>query len=105
MGWKERSGGRRYYYRNRKVNGRVLSEYVGSGAFAELASQLDEAKRQEAAAQREILRRVLAKQAAIDGQIEEIEQLVKDLVTAVLLATGHHQHKRQWRRERARNQS
>ena len=34
MGLETRKGGGAYYYRKRRIDGRVVSEYVGSGDFA-----------------------------------------------------------------------
>jgi hypothetical protein len=45
MGW-EVYDGRRYYYRKRRVNGRVLSIYCGSGARGEAAAREDAERRQ-----------------------------------------------------------
>jgi hypothetical protein len=42
MGWE-----RGYYYRSRKVGGRVVREHVGRGPVAELAAQLDDIRREE----------------------------------------------------------
>jgi hypothetical protein len=38
MSWDRRG----YYYRVRKVNGRVVREYVGAGRVAELVAQMDD---------------------------------------------------------------
>ena len=44
MAWVRR-GRKLYYYRTRRVGGRVLREYLGSGPEAELAAALDSARR------------------------------------------------------------
>ena len=45
MGWEQR-GNNPYYYRARRINGRVVKEYVGTGASAEAAAAEDKARRQ-----------------------------------------------------------
>ncbi len=42
MGWQNG-----YYYRVRKINGRVVKEYIGTGRVAELAAGLDRDERAE----------------------------------------------------------
>ena len=39
--WEKRERGGLYYTRSRKVNGRVVREYVGSGASGELVTLMD----------------------------------------------------------------
>src|SRR5215212_1642630 len=45
--WERRERGGLYYTKSRKVNGRVIREYVGMGPLAELAAEVDaEGRRQ-----------------------------------------------------------
>ncbi len=92
---------RGYYYRVRKVNGRVVREYVGTGRLAELVAQQDAIERQHREAERA---ERLAKQAeleALDAPLAELCQLAELLARAALLAAGFRQHKRgEWRKRR-----
>ncbi len=98
MGWD-----RGYYYRARKVGGRVVREYVGAGRVAELVAQLDAIKRQERELEREHRRAERAKVEALDEPLDELDALADLLARAALLATGHRQHKRgEWRKRRVR---
>ena len=75
MGWETRRG-RRYYYRKRRVAGRVTSEYVGCGAWVEAMAQLEQADRLERADEREKRRaqrdRERAEEAEVGGSIGSI---------------------------------
>ena len=101
MAWLTTKTGRRYYYRRRKVGGRVLSEYVGSSYLGELCAQLDEHDRWKLKAERHKLRQAIAEQDDLDNQIDVLGKRLDDLVTAALLVAGYHRHKRQWRKARA----
>ena len=46
MSWETR-GNKQYFYRRRKVNGRVVGQYLGKGYAAELMHLLTEYERQE----------------------------------------------------------
>jgi hypothetical protein len=101
MSWEQRHNGRQtYYYRKFWRNGTCQSEYIGGGPIAPLAARLDAIEREEREERRRALRKEQSEQAALDGQIDELGERVQQLVTAVLLATGHHTHNRQWRRAR-----
>ena len=100
MAWEKR-GGSRYYYRKRRLNGRVISEYVGNGVVAEAMALLDQAERLERATEIEIWLNEKKRVHALAQQARDFEELVSALIGAAYLLTDHHQHKRgEWRRRR-----
>lgn len=104
MAWKTSRSGRRYYYRSQRQGQNVTSEYIGAGVSAQLIAMRDEQERQERKVRQEGLQRLKAEQDAIDKQIDELGKLAGNVATAVLLASGYHQHRRKWRKQRAINQ-
>ena len=100
MAWEVRDG-RRYYYRLRKVGGRVRREYVGRGPIALLAAELDRQGRAERQARRQLIRAEQERLMAADGPADELDEKADLLVRAALLATGFHRHDRgEWRRRK-----
>jgi hypothetical protein len=89
MGWEQR-GKQKYLYRSRWENGRVVREYVGSGAEAEAAAKRDEAERTERAEIKRI------------GVILDALRIVIDvLIEDQMIAAGYHRHDRgRWRKKR-----
>jgi len=93
----------RYYTRSKKVNGRVVREYVGTGRVAELMAELDALERQQRvcdAATRKVERDDLAALAAtVTAAFDRAELIAR----AALLAAGYRRHKRgEWRKRRER---
>jgi hypothetical protein len=101
MSWETRSGGRRYYFRARKVNGRVVKEYLGTGELAEALAALDALDREGAALRAEAERRERQRHADLDGAVAEFCRAVDAVVADALRLAGYHRHARgQWRRKR-----
>ncbi len=100
MSWKQRRNGREYYYRSRRSGGKVISEYVGSGVYAEFAEQQAGIEQAQRAAQRQAWQEVKRSEESIDRQIDDIGVQLQALVEAVLLVSGFHKHRRQWRKTR-----
>jgi hypothetical protein len=100
MGWETRERGGRYYYRKERDGSRVRSIYVGAGLFGQSAAMLSRLEREKREAESAAIRREIEKQEAVDARIDEICELIEKLVTMALIASGYHQHKRQWRRTR-----
>ena len=96
---------RGYYYRVRKLGGRVVREYVGTGRVAELAAQLDAIERETREAEAAAWRAEKARLEALDADVDALIGVTDLAATAALLAAGYHQHKRQWRRKRRGNSS
>jgi hypothetical protein len=95
MSWEVR-GGRRRYTRSRRVAGRVIREYVGTGPHAEEAAAADDARRRQQLADR-------AAREALDADAAELDALAELFAYAALLVAGYHQHGRgQWRKRRVR---
>jgi hypothetical protein len=91
---------RGYYYRVRKVGGRVVRQYVGAGVSAELASQLDAMERACREAEKVAWLKEKARLDALDADVSALIDLTDLVAAAALRAAGFHQHKRQWRRKR-----
>src|SRR5262252_7497780 len=99
MAW-ENKGLQKVYYRSKRVNGRVIKTYLGTGRTAQLAYDQDlrqqKAREQERATRKEI--------EALDRQTNSVRDMTKALVKAHLLLAGYHQHHRcQWRKQRKHN--
>jgi hypothetical protein len=98
MGW-DRG---RYYTRSRKVNGRVVRQYVGTGEAAEQAARLDAITRQE----REARRAARAELAALDAALDDLAEQTDLLTRAVLAAAGYRRHHRgEWRKKRGHTEN
>ena len=101
MGWERRQGGNWYYTRSRRVEGRVVREYVGRGEVAEASAQLDAAEREERRLKEEAFRAECARLEAMDQVTEEFSVLVDNLARVALVAAGYRKHNRgEWRRKR-----
>jgi hypothetical protein len=97
MGW-DRG---RYYTRSKKVNGRVVREYVGTGRVAVLAAQLDAQERERRRLDALALRAEKAELDALDAGVEALIDSTELVARAALLLAGYHQHKRgEWRKRR-----
>jgi hypothetical protein len=98
MGW-DRG---RYYTRSKKVNGRVVREYVGAGQMGELAAQMDALERDERLADRAEQKAKRDELEALDAPLTELNELADLMTRAALVAAGFRQHKRgEWRKQRA----
>ena len=96
MGWE-----RGYYYRVRKVNGRVVREYIGAGRVAQLAAQMDALEMEKRQQEGREVRQKKAELAALDNDIKALCQATDLVAQAALVAAGYRQHKRgEWRRRR-----
>ena len=102
MAWERRKPGR-YFYRSRRVGGRVVKDYFGQGAIGQLAADLAEegrARRAEDAAA------LLAEQAclqALDRPPAALDRACALLATAALTAAGYRRYNYgPWRRRRDR---
>ncbi|SRR5579884_1263901 len=99
MGWDK---GSRYYTRSRRLNGRVIRQYLGTGEAAEQAARLDASARQE----REDRRAVRAELATLDASLAELAKHMDLLARAALVAAGYRQHHRgAWRRRRGHTEN
>ena len=99
MGWETRRG-QRYFYRKRRRNGHVISEYVGRGELVEALASLEMADRMQRAVEREEHCDRWDQDQADEAALDEVTALVETLTVGWLLVAGYHTHKRTWRRKR-----
>jgi hypothetical protein len=101
MAWETR-GNRRFYYRSKRINGKVVKEYVGGDdPETRLIAELD---RQNRAKRQEAIEAVRRTQNRLDEATKPLTVFITNLdvlVQAELLAAGFHDHRGEWRRRRA----
>lgn len=102
MAWEKRKRGGAYYYRSRRVGGRVVKEYVGRGPLAEMAAAWAEEDRAERLAKAQADRRRRRELDDVAQQVGEASKAVDDVAAAWLTMLGYHRHDRgNWRKRRA----
>jgi hypothetical protein len=90
-----------YYYRNKRIGGKVVTEYIGNDLYAHLAQLQDDEKRQEAQAQRQEWQATVDAEQALDTMLDEVTALVNAYAGAVMLVNGYHvSANRVWRKRR-----
>jgi hypothetical protein len=99
MGWEERAG-RRYYYRKRRRGREVRSEYVGTGELADAIASLDALKRSQLDLARVETQEERKVQDDLDAWLDQFLALTRMVMSQVLMNSGYHQHRGQWRRVR-----
>ena len=105
VAWELRPSGKRFYYRGRRVGGRVVKEYVGGGPLAVHASNQDGAKRerseQERATLRERLRQFDAACAPADAALRAVDEATDARLRDAYEVAGFYRHCRgEWRRRK-----
>ena len=104
MAWEKRERGGLYYTRSRKVNGKVVREYLGTGPLAELAAQMDALKRCQRQEEAQALREECKRIEALEVSLEELCEAAEVLTRATLLVAGYRRHNRgEWRKKREGN--
>ena len=78
----------------------MVSEYVGTGELADLAAALDALGRMERESKHKARREEREAEEAITAELERLGDIVRAVTAMMLLSTGHHTHKGQWRRKR-----
>ncbi len=97
MGWKTRGNGR-YFYRSQRVDGRVVTQYVGGVSKGEKAEAQAIRQRQDQERERALVR---ARQAdyikSLETPIDAVDG-VQRLINAALVANGFYRHdSSEWR--------
>ncbi len=92
---------RGYYYRVRKVNGRVVREYCGNGLLAQVAAAQDEERRAEREERQRAQKRQREEVEKLDAEVNAVNEIADLFARAALMVAGYQQHDRgQWRRKR-----
>ena len=95
--WEKRLRGGKYYTRSKKIQGRVIREYIGNGPEAERVAAEDAERRAHRKAER--CRRQSLE--SIDQEISNLYTTIEILIKAHLLLKGYRQHNRgEWRKSR-----
>jgi hypothetical protein len=96
MAWEQR-GTTKVYYRSKRLNGRVIKKYYGTGRTAQLAYEED-LRKQEAIEQERAMRKEIQ---ALDQQTNSVRDMTRTITNAHFLLGGYHQHHRgEWRKQR-----
>jgi hypothetical protein len=100
MGWEQGPRGKPFYTRTRRVGGRRVREYLGSGPQAAAAASADALRRAQRQAQAAARRRERDRLRAVDGLVLQLFEAASLVASAALAASGLRKHGGQWRVKR-----
>jgi hypothetical protein len=100
MAWENRERGGLYYTRSKRVNGKVVREYIGGGELARIVAEQDAINRTLRWARQKREREELERLKARDAEVDDLCEMVNSLMKAALVATGYRNHKGEWRLRR-----
>jgi hypothetical protein len=101
MAWERRKGGSRYYTRSKRVAGRVVREYVGSGLVGALAAEYDRRARVQAEKKVALWTALRRRLKSADDAAGDFFATAEALTRSALHLVGFHQHHRgEWRMRR-----
>jgi hypothetical protein len=101
MTWETRQRGGKYYTRSRRIEGRVVREYVGGGPAGEIAARMDTVDRAQREHQREEWLTEEHEYAELDRLIEQVDRAYRSMMKTALERAGYYQHNRgEWRKRR-----
>jgi hypothetical protein len=84
----------RYYTHSRKVNGRIIREYVGTGLIPKLAAEQEAEVRAQRLAERERLQCEAMRWATTAAPLMQLSQLLDGRAATALITAGYHRHHR-----------
>ncbi len=103
MGW-QRVGNQRYYYERKRVDGEIVSRYIGRGPEAEVIARADAeamaAQREEDRRDREVVRKWMERDRAIDAMVKALDDFIRDTLDTQLAKSGYHKVNGTWRKAR-----
>lgn len=103
MAWETRNSGGRYYTRSKRVDGRVVREYVGTGPVAELVAAQDAERRAERGQQRKACNAERSRLEALVSTVDRFSDALSGLTGLVLVNAGYYRHHRGgWRKKHER---
>ena len=100
MSWEMRERGGPYYTRSRRLNGRVVREYVGGGIRGQEAAAMDAEARQQREEERREWREEKAEIAQIEDAVKGFGAVCKIAIAHKLEVSGYYNHRGEWRRHR-----
>lgn len=89
-----------YYYRKKRVNGKVISLYCGKGEQGREAYEQDLRARLQRLAANKAFALKVKQDKQIIADLHRIEKSVSTLTQATLIVSGFTAHKGQWRKKR-----
>lgn len=98
MGWEQRPGGHKYFYRSVRRGDHITRRYFGRGPAAEHAAKVVELARQERLEKQRHQRAAQQSDAQLVAELDEYVQEQRIMERVVLLVAGLYQHDRgPWR--------
>ena len=97
MAWERRGDGRSYFYRARRVGGRVVRDYFGYGPVGQFAADLIAEARDRRAALTQARKAELARLDDLDEAADRLDRACELMFEATLMAGGLTDARRQRR--------